>query len=816
MNRIFLFITLFLVIGCGDCEDETPLRDNNSINNENNQSNNETIAEKKADGETCAKNAECSSKFCEAFTCVASASGPRCGAIYCSSELECLDFVNQECGINKPTEAELCAIDGKTWCPTEDDGTCCAGANDVCLFQKCVVPGDACDENNRCPRDSFCEPTLNKCIADDLNPNSCTFRPPIGDFEPVEAFAWTGSTVSPEYDQVMMMPAVANLTDDNLDGKIDEKDVPDIVFSTFWQSSTGGTHHYGRGVLRVISGDDGSEHWSSTGLVAPFEIRADSTPSIGDIDYDGVPDIIIEAPTLDGGGIYALSNTGEIKWFNPTAVGNLYGGSAIANLDGVGEAEIVTGRDILSSSGASICRMPAVSVLPLIVDLDNDGIQEVVIGNNGFILTDASATDGTGCVGFSTAGSRGYTAIADTDNDSKPEIVSVEPNGTFAIYDDDQTETIRVDIPIDEERLGVDCTPGIACTATADCGASPALCYLGQCVAHRNCRPGGGPPTIADFDGDGEPEIGIAARWYYLVYETDGTILWAHKTKDFSSAVTGSSVFDFEGDGKAEVVYNDEAYLRVYSGNGSGVDADNDGYNDPEILLEEENTSGTLFEYPVIVDVDNDGSAEIVVSANDYAFKFAGETFGSKGIRVFKDVENRWVGTRKIWNQHTYHVTNVNEDGSIPLNEEANWNEPHLNNYRQNVQGGDLTNAPNFVSTVETDGQSCAASGFRVTFTIENKGSIGVRIGALSTTLLGGKSGDPLDVIATVTNRTPLGPGATETVEYLWTVPDNFVGESIDVEVRTDYDGNGMGRHNECIEDDNTSVKANTICNVIQ
>lgn len=819
MSRICLFVAFVLIASCGD---DTVGENNSSNNGSNNGTNNGTTGGKKADGENCRKNVDCKSQVCEESICLATATGPRCGGIYCSSAFQCLDPLQEECGTDELTEQFLCENDGNTWCPDDAEGTCCVGAEDVCLFQKCIVPGDACDEDNPCPLDSYCEPTINKCVENDLNPNTCTFRPPIGEFEPVEAYGWSGSTVSPEYDQVMMMPAVANLTDDNGDGEIDENDIPDIVFTTFWQAGTGGSHHYGHGVLRVINGVDGSEHWSSTELAAPFEVRADSTPSIGDIDYDGLPDIIVEAPPNEGGGVYALEHNGIVKWFNADAVGNRYGGSAIANLDGQGDAEIVTGQDILSSTGESICRFPAVSFLPTIVDLDGDGKQEVIVGQTGFILTDATATDGTGCVAFSTDGFRGNTAIADTDNDMKPEIVSVEANGTFAIYDDDSSELLRINIPIDNDRLNtqtgsvIDCTPGVVCTTAADCGGTPTACHNGQCLEHRLCIPGGGPPTIADFDGDGEPEIGIAARWYYLVYETDGAILWAHKTKDFSSAFTGSSVFDFEGDGKAEVIYNDEAYLRVYSGNGSGVDADNDGFNDPEILLEEENTSGTLLEYPVIVDVDNDGSAEIVVSANDYAFKFEGETFGSKGIRVFKDIQNRWVGTRKIWNQHAYHVTNVEEDGSIPRVEKPNWLEPRLNNYRQNVQGGDLTNAPNFVSAVETDGSRCAASGFVIKFTIENKGSIGVRVGALSTTILAGKSGETLEAIETVTNQIPLGPGAVETVEYTWMVPANLVGENIDVEVRTDYDENGNGRHNECIEDDNTSAKADTLCNVIQ
>ena len=40
----------------------------------------------------------------------------------------------------------------------------------------------------------------------------------------------------------------------------------------------------------------------------------------------------------------------------------------------------------------------------------------------------------------------------------------------------------------------------------------------------------------------------------------------------------------------------------------------------------------------------------------------AGETVAlvtDAGIEVFKDSLDNWVSTRPVWNQHTYHITNV-------------------------------------------------------------------------------------------------------------------------------------------------------------
>jgi hypothetical protein len=53
-------------------------------------------------------------------------------------------------------------------------------------------------------------------------------------------------------------------------------------------------------------------------------------------------------------------------------------------------------------------------------------------------------------------------------------------------------------------------------------------------------------------------------------------------------------------------------------------------------------------------------------------------------VQVIRDVEDRWIQARRIWNQHTYHVTNVREDGTIPQFEHPNWE--LFNTFRTNIQ----------------------------------------------------------------------------------------------------------------------------------
>ena len=98
------------------------------------------------------------------------------------------------------------------------------------------------------------------------------------------------------------------------------------------------------------------------------------------------------------------------------------------------------------------------------------------------------------------------------------------------------------------------------------------------------------------------------------------------------------------------------------------------------------------------------------------------------GVFSYGDANNKWVRTRKIWNQHAYHVTNVLADGKIPAIEDAKLRPPTENNdYRVSEQGKGVYNAPDLqvdltISLVSVPGvdrapgarqQRRARSGFR-------------------------------------------------------------------------------------------------------
>ncbi|WP_341502516.1 putative Ig domain-containing protein [Gallaecimonas sp. GXIMD4217] len=366
-----------------------------------------------------------------------------------------------------------------------------------------------------------------------------------------------------------------------------------------------GRHYQGDGVLRAISAKDGRHLWTVT-ETAYRTIPAGSIAA-GDIDNDGFVEII--APR-NGGGMVAFEHDGTFKWFSSNRTNLNWGGPSLYDLDGDGDVEIIAGNQIFDHQGQLIWAGSGSSgsggagPLSFAADLDLDGQLEVIAGAAVY------RNDGTKLFDKG----EGFAAIGNFDDDQQAEVVVVL-EGYMSLYNHDGSRLWRVAIP----------------------------------------GGGGGAPTVADLTGDGRADIGVAGKYYYVTFDRTGRVIWQKQSRDYSSRKTGSSVFDFNADGRAEIVYADEVKLRIFDGPTG------------EVLYQVANTSDTTYELPVIVDADNDGHAEIVVIANNYARS------GYAGIRVFEEPNDRWAPTRGIWNQHAYHIDNVNDDGSIPRTLANSW-----------------------------------------------------------------------------------------------------------------------------------------------
>jgi hypothetical protein len=628
---------------------------------------------------------------------------------------------------------------------------------------------------------------------EDAGREACMFMPPVGEFNPAMECAWRGSDVEPARDDVVSMPVVINVTDDNGDTLINLDDTPDILFITYDLEGDGCCNV--PGVIRVVSGRCGSE-----GLLEEhFTIRdpyVDNSGGLaaGDIDADTLPEIVAMIhPT----GTVAFEHDGTVKWRSTDPNGTdddmcTAVQPSIADLDGDGTGEVIVGRVVLDGlTGATLWRGTEglgynafLGPIAIVADIDLDGSPEVVAGNTAYRadgwpewVYDYGTSLGT-CQGGCGLACDGYNATGNFDDDDFAEIVAVVAERVF-VFEHDGTLKVMLTIPREAGYAGYN---------------------------------EGGPPTVADFDGDGRSEIGVAAANYYSVFDLDCTgdplpsgcedegILWKVENNDESSRVTGSSVFDFDGDGSAEVVYNDETHFRIFRG------------IDGEVLFEWNNYSHTRLEYPVIADVDNDGNAEIVFIEN-------GSSGREPGIEVWGDEADLWVPTRRIWNQHAYHITNIDEDGALPAFERPNW--LVYNNYRQNLPDFSPFLAPDLVVEITgTDTSECSAGRIAIEARVCNIGD--VRVGEVDVRFYEGdpEDGRGIDCVpdepgmqGLVTEGT-LEPGDCADVTCVWSgVP--VAPASADVTAcvdDTDWSCTEPGGNNECNEDNNTDILEDVQC----
>jgi hypothetical protein len=560
---------------------------------------------------------------------------------------------------------------------------------------------------------------------------ACEVKPAPKPFEVELKYAWGGEVTPPYASDVMMTPIVIQLDDDDCDGKVTERDIPEIVFTTFASGA-----YTQAGTLHAISivGGQFVEKWSVPGVIA-----AAGELAAGDI--DGEPGNEVVGCGKDG-FLYAYKGDGSLLWKSPEPFPCRI--PSIADLDQDGQPEVIDAGGIVDGkTGVSKGNFVAGGGCVLLSDADGDGKLDIVSSSR--ILK----ADGTVVANTELPGS--CNAIGDLDKDGIPEIIGANP-GKHAISVWHYDPTAPGNFKIIRAALDIN-TP----FPPDGCGSVPPAGY-----------PGGGPPTVADFNGDGFPDLALAGGLGYVVFDgkkvmdpaipDNETFLWTQDTQDCSSAATGSSIFDFNGDGKAEVLYADETHFRIYEGATGNV------------LFETCNTSATLIEYPIVADVDNDGQADIIVASNAYAFNCNGVK--TSGIRVFGSKNNDWVRTRRVWNQHAYHITNVEEDGTIPAVELPNWTQPGLNNFRQNKQPGLEFAAPDVVVEARPD----CSKGNSVVLIVRNLGQSVLPPGAM-VRLLKGSSPGGVQIGESMTTQA-LFPAQSEVLSFFVDDPQILEGAS--------------------------------------
>ena len=683
---------------------------------------------------------------------------------------------------------------------------CCSG-DDICFGDGCVTPGDTCERTEECDIGELCEPSLGQCLSRD-EIAVCEYRPPTGEFSPDVGCTWVSDDLNerPGRGDIVATPLVANLTDDNGDGVTNVDDIPNIVFPSFNRNGQSCCNE--PSTLRILHGDCREDETLETiASISEPAINNDSGMALADLNHNGVPEII-GVTNIDGQprGTVAFTRTADdgsqwdVLWHNeeyPQFNTHTRGGAtvSVADLNGDGDPEVIIGNLVLngqdgalkwdgvetSGGDGGIGNNAFLGPSSVVADITLDGTQEVIAGNTAYdhegnvLWTYEFTSASSGCHGALPCD--GYAAVASFTDDPHPNVVIVRRGDVYIL--DHQGELVW-----EQELPWEDCT--------------------------RNDEPANesGPPTVADFNGDGSIEIGTAGADFYSIakmecdvddWEEQGCaergILWKTAIQDCSSRATASSVFDFHGDGRAEVVYADEVAFRIYDGTSGEV-----------VFEDDRHQSNTRIEMPIIADINNDGRAEVLVAS---AYADRGDR---PGLWLWKDTDGHWVRTRRIWNQHAYHVTNIEEDGTVPSPPEYNWDNPRLNNFRQNVQPDGLFDAPDLVlRNIEnnTTPIGCANQGLlTVEVEVSNEGALGVPAGvAVDVELV---NGDDVVEQKRVHTTERLLPGHFESFELSFQIDSALFGTHLDVHAVIDPDE----EVNECNEDNNDFSLTEIICTV--
>jgi hypothetical protein len=314
--------------------------------------------------------------------------------------------------------------------------------------------------------------------------------------------------------------------------------------------------------LLVLHANDGSQYWRITGL----GLETFSSPVICDIDGKGYPTIFVASTDvfhgLSGSGrITALSYDGRIlrqtfAW-RPCA-----GGLSIADADGDGEFELYMGdrnmylndavygdndygKGVQSFWAKNLTlrwSYPSIfcsSPIPMLADVNHDGILDVIVGNMGGGVAVLNSTDGSAIrisqPGLLVTPTHYQPSVCDIDRDGNLELLMADPhNDTLDPFNEDASDDIVVWDLVDwkvDQRI-----------------------YLGKSFYG---------PQEADVDGDGLMEIVACNFKGVFILDNSGRVL------DGITGLTGILNYavaqDIDGDGYTEIVVSSQGgYIYAY------------------------------------------------------------------------------------------------------------------------------------------------------------------------------------------------------------------------------------------------------------
>ncbi len=504
---------------------------------------------------------------------------------------------------------------------------------------------------------------------------ACLILPPANNF--AAKLNWQSAV-----DEVGMatVPIVANLNPQ-------EDSIPEIMMIAGLPDAVAANISH---KLLIFKGD-GSNVASPNVLTVPQGIVANLPvhPTVADLDGNGIPEVVLV--TVDGKiRVFSNFNPAATPCLQPWAVSDQALSSQnarvyAADFDGDGIGELFCGNDVfkldLSNPAAPVLARVLNGVgatgtfggLPLEYaqsstaadllspadcngDPDCRGL-EIAAGYHIYSI-DLDPNDGDGLeikiqrdlnlLDPTVPHNDGYTAVADLNLDGIPEVIASgsRDNAAGGVYAWNKNGLVAdFSIPSFSKMHGMVCVADVFDDKTAGFAQNfPELivCYQFGMICFNVQKAQASP-----------------AQPYW----------WQLATNDPSGA-TGATVFDFNGDGLAEIVYRDQDNLRILYGGAApfppGVDAQRNWFKTVT-------GSGTLDEYPVVADLNNDGEAEIAVSGYTFSLFNTQNIDTRSRLRVFGSANLPWQPARAVWNQYNYFGLNVLDDLRLPKAQQKHW-----------------------------------------------------------------------------------------------------------------------------------------------
>ncbi|MDR1981200.1 MAG: T9SS type A sorting domain-containing protein [Tannerellaceae bacterium] len=454
-----------------------------------------------------------------------------------------------------------------------------------------------------------------------------------------------------------------------------------------------------------------------------------ANPQICDLDGDGTPEVLVYNKVynaVNGALLLELETmgTGTTEYTWPTTA---YMGCSV-NAPG-GEYH----RDRYQA-------------FPYIYDMDGDGTYDIVAGGKIYKIKKTGNIFGYDIISMPGVGD-GYTGVADITGDGTADIVVVSRAGT--------SSTSNIEVKVWNPKFNshgvanptLIASRNIAVTSALAGTGSNSYVYIGdidgreQEINGKKYRlpeiailTGTISTTVADFprhpnistipEGDAIGQGGIPTSMtsgrgalFALTYDVaggdlKGSFILEHED---TSINTGFTLFDFDNDGVMEICYRDMQTLRiikpvipyvkaVYTDSGSSTS----NYNKPDVILFKKSCqSYTGFEYPVIADIDNDASAEMVVVGHQ-----AGASAHGYIYALGNGSGDKFAPALPVWNQFMYDPFKINPDLTTPVGPAVNRLDTAYT-FRRKIKdennhviktideyrpfNGTLTQAPNFM-----------------------------------------------------------------------------------------------------------------------